>query len=72
MTAAFWQIGSVVVFAWITYTTGQSVVSHVPDLEGSTKKFHDRLLRPFGAVLTFVFAGFTVSSLIELFQLALR
>jgi len=72
MSDVLWQAGWTAMFAWLTYTTGQSVVLRAPSLEGRIKKFHDYLLRPFGAALTFVLAVLTVGSFIGLIQLALR
>lgn len=74
MTENVWQLGWVVAFGWLTVTTAQTVLAKPPELPDHRRlaAFHARLLRPFGAVLTFVLAMLTVSIFVGLIQLALR
>jgi hypothetical protein len=72
VSPVLWQAGWVAVFAWLTYTTGRSVLTAPPPIQGRLRKIHDHALRPFGAALTFVLASFTLLAAWGLVQLLLR
>lgn len=64
MTELFWHAGWTFVLSWMTYAVAHSVLMgrRIRPPEGRIRKFHDRIMQPVGAVLTFVFAYFMVSA----------
>ena len=72
MNTLFWQSGWVVIFAWLTYATGQTLLMPPPPIKGRLRTVHDYIMRPFGAVLTFVLASLTLLAAWGLVQVFLR
>lgn len=70
VVGSLWMVGC----GWMTVVLAQSVLERPANLHRTPRMraFHDRLLRPFGAVLTFVFAMLTTSIFVGLIQLVTR